>query len=90
MGVDLDRFVKEVPEVLHCPVCLDTAYPPVLVCQSEHALCEGCAVHLVAARSLACPTCRQAMSFPLRRSFIATRTIEEYKCVQGPLVGEFR
>ncbi|BGP29242.1 hypothetical protein JCM10296v2_000980 [Rhodotorula toruloides] len=79
MGFDLDRFVKNVPEYLHCPVCLEAAYPSVLVCWSEHALCATCADRLVKAKSLFCPTCRQGMVFPLRPSLLMKRAVEDYK-----------
>ncbi|BGO88735.1 hypothetical protein NBRC10512_005182 [Rhodotorula toruloides] len=79
MGFDLDRFVKKVPEYLHCPVCLEAAYPSVLVCWSEHALCATCADRLVKAQSFACPTCRQGMVFPLRPSLLMNRAVEDYK-----------
>ncbi|BGO98348.1 hypothetical protein NBRC10513v2_002743 [Rhodotorula toruloides] len=77
MGVDLGRFVdKKVPQHLRCPACLEAAYPPVLVCWSEHALCRQCAV---ASESYACPTCRQGMVFPLKPSLFIKRAIEDYK-----------
>ncbi|BGO98347.1 hypothetical protein NBRC10513v2_002742 [Rhodotorula toruloides] len=79
MGVDLERFVKDVPEYLHCPVCLEAACPPILVCWAEHALCETCADRLVKAQSLFCPTCRQGMVFPLRPSLLMKRAVEDYK-----------
>ncbi|BGO88736.1 hypothetical protein JCM10020v2_000354 [Rhodotorula toruloides] len=80
MGVDLGRFVdKEVPQHLRCPACLEAAYPPVLVCWSEHALCRQCADRFVANESYACPTCRQRMVFPLKPSLFIKRAIEGYK-----------
>jgi hypothetical protein len=80
MGVDLGRFVdKEVPQHLRCPACFEAAYPPVLVCWSEHALCRQCADHFVTNESYACPTCRQGMVFPLKPSLFIKRAIEAYK-----------
>lgn len=81
MGVDLGRFVdKEVPQHLRCPACLEAAYPPVLVCWSEHALCVPCADRYANSGSHArCPTCRQGMVFPLKPSLFIKRAIEEYK-----------
>ncbi|GAA5846503.1 hypothetical protein JCM9279_006717 [Rhodotorula babjevae] len=79
MGKDLDRFTTKLPDHLHCPVCLDAAYPPVVVCSSEHTLCQEC-VGNVRSRGgvVQCPTCREAMQGQLKVSPGLKRLIEGY------------
>ncbi|GAA5824463.1 hypothetical protein JCM3770_003719 [Rhodotorula araucariae] len=89
MGRDLDRFQIELPEHLHCTVCYEAAYPPVLYCAppGEHLLCEAC-YHLlqnsVAGTTMPmppCPTCREPPRgdiFVNRISVSFKRAIESY------------
>ena len=49
----LVRAVSGVVKALECPVCLESAAPPVSQCVHGHLLCFGCRL-----KSQRCPVCR--------------------------------
>ncbi|GAA5997033.1 uncharacterized protein JCM10292_006162 [Rhodotorula paludigena] len=80
MGRDLDSFVTALPAWMHCPVCLEAAYPPVLVCGEQHIVCQSCVGDILAKkRGATCPTCRSAMAKRIEVSPLVKRAFEEYK-----------
>ena len=38
IGVQIEEKEKE----LECPVCLETAAPPIFMCEEQHLVCESC------------------------------------------------
>ncbi|BGO98350.1 hypothetical protein NBRC10513v2_002745 [Rhodotorula toruloides] len=80
MGLGVERFTTPLPEHLHCFVCLDVSYPPVIVCALEHQMCESCATELRKSSSKGrCPMCAKTMLDPVRTSGVLKRAIEDYK-----------
>ncbi|BGP05173.1 hypothetical protein OF846_000975 [Rhodotorula toruloides] len=80
MGLGVERFTTQLPEHLHCFVCLDVSYPPVIVCALEHQMCESCATELRKSSSKGkCPMCAQTMLDPVRTSGVLKRAIEDYE-----------
>ncbi|GAA5997042.1 uncharacterized protein JCM10292_006167 [Rhodotorula paludigena] len=80
MGKDLESFVTALPAWLHCPVCLEAAYPPLLVCAEQHIVCQACVGDILASeRGTTCPTCRRAMAKRVEVSPLAKRAFDEYK-----------
>ncbi|GAA5886940.1 hypothetical protein JCM6882_009392 [Rhodosporidiobolus microsporus] len=79
MGLDLDRFLEELPEYLRCPVCLGAATDPRFVCQHQHVLCAPCFEAVNAVASPTCPQCR----FPIKavEAHYAQRVLETYRVV---------
>jgi len=85
-GPDLDLFTAPLPDHLHCPVCLGAAYPPVVVCSSEHIICHACLLDMIR-KGVAkhCPTCRELMPASLKVSPGFKRAVESYECVRSSL-----
>jgi len=55
-------WLKEVEDVLECPVCLKTILdPPIHVCENGHCLCEKCRGQLVK-NGKPCPTCKGVLT----------------------------
>ena len=54
------NFVKEVPDELKCPLCLDVLNVPTLTSCGHH-FCNGCiqSVFSIAGTAVECPVCRQ-------------------------------
>ncbi|GAA6005255.1 hypothetical protein JCM10207_002915 [Rhodosporidiobolus poonsookiae] len=77
--MDLERFVDPLPEFLHCLLCLDAAYQPVVTCSQEHIICQACYEKLrrAANQQQGCPTCRSPCTF--RESPALRRAIESFK-----------
>ncbi|XP_071705569.1 E3 ubiquitin-protein ligase SINAT3-like isoform X2 [Rutidosis leptorrhynchoides] len=51
------RPVTSVHELLECPVCTNSMYPPIHQCQNGHTLCSTCKTRV----HNRCPTCRQEL-----------------------------
>lgn len=81
----LERFTVPLPEYLRCPICLEAAYPPVVVCPNEHLLCAPCIdAHLDAVDDEGdeprCPLCRSPLRDELNVSPAFRRAIDSYGC----------
>ncbi|KAM0825785.1 hypothetical protein ACQ4PT_069322 [Festuca glaucescens] len=48
---------SSVHELLECPVCTNSMYPPIHQCQNGHTLCSTCKARV----HNRCPTCRQEL-----------------------------
>ncbi|MBA0601896.1 hypothetical protein Gorai_002099 [Gossypium raimondii] len=48
---------SSVRELLECPVCCNSMYPPILQCLNGHTLCSGCKPKV----DNRCPTCRHEL-----------------------------
>ena len=63
---EMVKFLKETiekkEEDLTCPICLETAMPPIFMCPDSHIICNLCApkVHK-------CPECRVGLPTFLKR-----------------------
>ncbi|GAA6005261.1 hypothetical protein JCM10207_002917 [Rhodosporidiobolus poonsookiae] len=77
--MDLERFVDPLPEYLHCPICLEAAYVPIVVCPQEHVVCQACYANLLHSppNRQSCPTCRHPCTY--RNSPAFKRAIESFK-----------
>lgn len=54
---------------LECPVCMETAFPPIFQCKEGHIICDSCKKTLPEPKK--CPTCRIALGH------IRCRAVEE-------------
>ena len=65
---EMVRFLKEAiekkEEDLKCPICLETAQPPIFMCPDSHIICSECAPKVQT-----CPQCRVRLPTPLKRLF---------------------
>ena len=68
----LIKSIEEKEAELACPVCLQTAAPPIFSCQQMHLVCSGCQPRLSE-----CPVCREAYQGQPRRHRYAERDAEE-------------
>ena len=76
----LIKSIKEKEAELACPVCLQTAAPPIFSCQQMHLVCKGCQPRLTL-----CAVCREAYQVPHRRHRYAERDAEELKKMREEL-----
>ncbi|GAA6008549.1 hypothetical protein JCM11491_003344 [Sporobolomyces phaffii] len=59
MGIDLEIFVKKVPDYLICPLCDDALEHPEQICTSQHLGCHDCIeAHFEGVKRKRCPVCR--------------------------------
>ena len=65
------KSIKEKEEALTCPVCLETAYAPIFMCQQMHLICSSCRPWLSV-----CPECRQKYKGHQRHRY-AEQDVEE-------------
>ena len=68
----LIKSIEEKESELACPVCLQTAAPPIFSCQQMHLVCSICQPRLSS-----CPECREAYQGQPRRHRYAERDSEE-------------
>ena len=63
---EMVRFLKEAiekkEEDLKCPICLETAQPPIFMCPDSHIICSECAPKVQT-----CPECRVRLPNPPKR-----------------------
>jgi len=76
----LIKSIEEKEAELSCPVCLQTAAPPIFSCQQMHLVCKGCQP-----RMSSCPECREAYQGQPRRHRYAERDAEELKKMREEL-----
>ena len=62
MAEFLKQAVKKKEEDLTCPICLETAKPPIFMCPDSHIICSACAPKV-----RKCPECRVRLPNPLKR-----------------------
>ena len=60
----LKQAVEKKEEDLTCPICLETAKPPIFMCPNSHIICDACAPKVQT-----CPQCREKLPSPLKRLF---------------------
>jgi len=65
----LKKAVQKKEEDLICPICLETAKPPIFMCQDSHIICSICAPKV-----RTCPECRVELPTPLKRHRFAEKT----------------
>ena len=58
----LKQAVDKKEEDLTCPICLETAKPPIFMCPDSHIICSACAPTVQV-----CPQCRVGLPTPLKR-----------------------
>ncbi|KAL5226983.1 hypothetical protein ABZP36_015248 [Zizania latifolia] len=56
-GAAVPAAASGVHELLECPVCTNSMYPPIHQCQNGHTLCSTCKARV----HNRCPTCRQEL-----------------------------
>ncbi|KAL7344383.1 hypothetical protein BJY59DRAFT_722661 [Rhodotorula toruloides] len=79
-SIALDRFTSTLPDLLKCPACKNAAYPPYLLCASEHVRCSACAFTLYATDTCPDRGCAAApLKLNVRRSPMLNRAFEAYK-----------
>ena len=61
----LKEAIKKKKEDLKCPICLETAKPPIFMCPHSHIICSACAPKI----QQTCPECREKLPTPLERLF---------------------
>ncbi|KAJ8296625.1 hypothetical protein OF846_000977 [Rhodotorula toruloides] len=82
-------FTSTLPDLLKCPACKNAAYPPYLLCASEHVRCSACAFTLYATDTCPDRGCAAApLKLNVRRSPMLNRAFEAYNVgipvVRGP------
>jgi len=65
----LKQAVEKKEEDLNCPICLETAKPPIFMCPDSHIICSICAPKV-----RTCPECRVRLPNPLKRHRFAEKT----------------
>ena len=60
----LKDAIEKKEEDLKCPICLETAKPPIFMCPNSHIICDACAPKVQT-----CPQCREKLPTPLKRLF---------------------
>ena len=60
----LKDAIEKKKEDLKCPICLETAKPPIFMCPNSHIICDACAPKVQT-----CPQCREKLPTPLKRLF---------------------
>ena len=58
----LKQAVEKKEQDLTCPICLETAKPPIFMCPDSHIICSICAPKV-----RTCPECRVKLPTPLKR-----------------------
>ena len=58
----LKQAVEKKEQDLTCPICLETAKPPIFMCPDSHIICSSCAPKV-----RTCPECRVTLPNPLKR-----------------------
>ncbi|GAA6041252.1 hypothetical protein JCM8097_001298 [Rhodosporidiobolus ruineniae] len=83
--MEADRFLQPLPDYLTCPVCLEAAWEPYIVCPSEHVLCTSCCLAIMQTTQPACPVCRLPMLNPAKSSLAFTRALDslQIRCKDG-------
>ena len=78
---DLVKFIsdqiQEKEKELECPVCLDSASPPIFSCTRQHLVCQG-----YRPRLKWCPECREPYQEVLLRHRYAERAAEELQSLK--------
>ena len=57
-----EQAIEKKEEDLKCPICLETAKPPIFMCPDSHIICSTCAPKI-----RTCPECRVRLPTPLKR-----------------------
>ena len=65
-------IISEKEKELECPVCLDVAASPILMCSEQHLICSICRPKLSK-----CPQCKEKYTGKDRRHRYAEKTREE-------------
>jgi len=65
----LKQAVKKKEDDITCPICLETAKPPIFMCPDSHIICSICAPKV-----RTCPECRVELPTPLKRHRFAEKT----------------
>ena len=68
----IEHEISEKEKELECPVCLDVADSPILMCSEQHLICGICRPKLSQ-----CPQCRERYTGKDRRHRYAEKTREE-------------
>merc|ERR1719447_1596926 len=68
----LKQAVEKKEEDLTCPICLETAKPPIFMCPDSHIICSICAPKV-----RTCPECRVRLPNPLKRHRFAEKTSQD-------------
>ena len=58
----LKEAIEKKEEDLKCPICLETAKPPIFMCPDSHIICSECAPKVQT-----CPECRVRLPNPPKR-----------------------
>ena len=58
---------------LECPVCFETAEPPIYQCNNEHLICNNCRKNV----NDQCPECRQPYNGEYKRARYAEKMVED-------------
>merc|ERR1712150_305119 len=68
----IDSQIAEKEQELECPMCLEVAEAPILMCPEQHLICCSCRPKVKA-----CPVCKGEYEEKTRRHGYAERTAEE-------------
>jgi len=68
----IDTQIYEKERELECPVCLEVAEAPILMCSEQHLICSGCRLKMKT-----CPECRTPYTGTSRRHRYAEKTAEQ-------------
>jgi len=68
----IDTQIYEKERELECPVCLEVAVAPILMCSEQHLICSGCRPKMKN-----CPECRKPYTGTSRRHRYAEKTAEQ-------------
>ncbi|KAL8588498.1 hypothetical protein ACOMHN_022285 [Nucella lapillus] len=78
-------FLRDLEELMKCPICFDLMQAPVLLPACEHNYCSLCIRRYFSQREQ-CPTCGSpASSNQLRSNGVMEKTIQQFKKIRSPL-----
>ena len=78
----LSETITQKEALLECPVCFDTASPPIFKCSKEHLICSNCLPRM----NDKCPTCRTCIRGPDKNFRLAEEIHKELLKLKDKMV----